>query len=94
MTEAAQARIANIALVKPMKARALEDRFLSMAQKGSIRSKVTEEEVKRLLEVLSKADESKSTKVTVSRDMCYVALSMSLRAGAKSRECPPLGLFA
>lgn len=49
LTPAAGERLANIALVKPDKARQLENYFLQAAQTGRLGGQVTEEQLKDML---------------------------------------------
>ncbi len=58
--------VANIALVKPDKARSVENMILSAAQRGAITEKVTEERLRGMLEQLSETA-SKQSKVTIQR---------------------------
>ncbi|KAK4787744.1 hypothetical protein SAY86_011577 [Trapa natans] len=62
----ARERIARIALVKPEKARGVEDVLLRSAQMGQIVEKVTEERLISLLEQIN-TQTSKQTKVTIQR---------------------------
>ncbi|KAK1282471.1 hypothetical protein QJS10_CPB22g00826 [Acorus calamus] len=62
----ARERIARIALVKPEKARGVEDVVLRAAQMGQITEKVSEERLISLLEQIN-TQTSKQTKVTIQR---------------------------
>ncbi|GBG87809.1 hypothetical protein CBR_g45965 [Chara braunii] len=62
----ARERLARIALVKPDKARSVEDLLLQGARFGKITSKVTEERLVMMLEQLSE-HEPKPTRVTIQR---------------------------
>ncbi|CAN0853868.1 Programmed cell death protein 5 [Linum grandiflorum] len=62
----ARERIARIALVKPEKARGVEDVILRAAQMGQIAEKVSEERLISLLEQIN-TQTSKQTKVTIQR---------------------------
>ncbi|CAI0424493.1 unnamed protein product [Linum tenue] len=62
----ARERIARIALVKPEKARGVEDVILRAAQMGQIVEKVSEERLISLLEQIN-TQTSKQTKVTIQR---------------------------
>lgn len=62
----ARERLARIALVKPEKARGVEDVVLRAAQMGQIAEKVTEERLITLLEQIN-TQTSKQTKVTIQR---------------------------
>ncbi|KAF3594330.1 hypothetical protein DY000_02023101, partial [Brassica cretica] len=69
LSSQARERIARIALVKPDKARGVEDVILKAAQMGQIVEKVSEERLITLLEQIN-SQTSKQTKVTVrSRDV-------------------------
>ncbi|KAL8152264.1 LOW QUALITY PROTEIN: hypothetical protein V2J09_010024 [Rumex salicifolius] len=65
----ARERIARIALVKPEKARGVEDVILRAAQMGQITEKVSEERLITLLEQIN-TQTTKQTKVTVSCKFC------------------------
>ncbi|KAG6511424.1 DNA-binding protein DDB_G0278111-like [Zingiber officinale] len=62
----ARERLARIALVKPDKARGVEDVILRAAQMGQISEKVSEERLISLLEQIN-SQTSKQTKVTIQR---------------------------
>ncbi|XP_038981651.1 DNA-binding protein DDB_G0278111-like isoform X1 [Phoenix dactylifera] len=62
----ARERLARIALVKPDKARGVEDVLLRAAQMGQISEKVSEERLISLLEQINNQT-SKQTKVTIQR---------------------------
>ncbi|CAN6975342.1 unnamed protein product, partial [Brassica rapa subsp. trilocularis] len=64
LSSQARERIARIALVKPEKARGVEDVILRAAQMGQIVEKVSEERLITLLEQIN-SQTSKQTKVTV-----------------------------
>lgn len=66
MQPAARERLSRIALVKPEKARGVEDILLNAAKKGQLGQKVTED---RLIELLEQVNEqtSQRTKVTIQR---------------------------
>ncbi|XP_057797686.1 uncharacterized protein LOC131013577 isoform X4 [Salvia miltiorrhiza] len=66
LTSEARARLARIALVKPEKARGVEDVILRAAQTGQIVEKVSEERLISLLEQIN-TQTSKETKVTIRR---------------------------
>ncbi|XP_047947915.1 DNA-binding protein DDB_G0278111 isoform X1 [Salvia hispanica] len=66
LTSEARARLARIALVKPEKARGVEDVILRAAQTGQIVEKVSEERLISLLEQINNQT-SKETKVTIRR---------------------------
>ncbi|KAJ7562858.1 hypothetical protein O6H91_03G086800 [Diphasiastrum complanatum] len=62
----ARERLARIALVKPEKARGVEDVILRSAQYGQITEKVSEERLIQLLEQINEQTQ-KTTKVTIQR---------------------------
>ncbi|KAM4101131.1 hypothetical protein ACB094_05G120000 [Castanea mollissima] len=62
----ARERIARIALVKPEKARGVEDVLLNAAQRGQIVEKVSEERLISLLEQIN-TQTTRQTKVTIQR---------------------------
>lgn len=64
-TEASE-RLSNVALVKPEKARQVENYVINAAQTGSLTGKVTEDQLKDLLSQVT-AQSQKQTKVTISR---------------------------
>jgi len=66
LTSQARERIARIALVKPEKARGVEDVILRAAQMGQIVEKVSEERLISLLEQIN-TQTTKQTKVTIQR---------------------------
>ncbi|MCD7461447.1 hypothetical protein HAX54_046136 [Datura stramonium] len=66
LTSEARARVARIALVKPDKARGVEDVILRAAQYGQITEKVSEQKLIELLEQIN-TQTSKQTKVTIQR---------------------------
>ncbi|KAI5670790.1 hypothetical protein M9H77_11154 [Catharanthus roseus] len=66
LTSEARERLARIALVKPEKARGVEDVILRAAQMGQIIEKVTEEKLISLLEQIN-TQTAKQTKVTIQR---------------------------
>ncbi|KIY98656.1 hypothetical protein MNEG_9308 [Monoraphidium neglectum] len=66
MMPEARERLARIALVKPDKARSVENMILGAAQRGAITEKVTEERLRGMLEQLSE-QASKSSKITIQR---------------------------
>lgn len=66
LTSEARARVARIALVKPDKARGVEDVILRAAQYGQITEKVSEEKLIQLLEQIN-TQTTKQTKVTIQR---------------------------
>ncbi|KAF8065805.1 Pdcd5 [Scenedesmus sp. PABB004] len=62
----ARERLARIALVKPDKARNVESMILNAAKRGALQSKVSEEQLKGMLEQLSER-ESAASKITIQR---------------------------
>ncbi|KAF5176613.1 Programmed cell death protein [Thalictrum thalictroides] len=66
LSSQARERIARIALVKPEKARGVEDVILRAAQMGQIAEKVSEEKLISLLEQINNQT-TKQTKVTIQR---------------------------
>eukprot|EP00243_Klebsormidium_subtile_P013614 TRINITY_DN9095_c0_g1_i1.p2 TRINITY_DN9095_c0_g1~~TRINITY_DN9095_c0_g1_i1.p2 ORF type:complete len:129 (+),score=41.29 TRINITY_DN9095_c0_g1_i1:570-956(+) len=66
MSPEARARLARIALVKPDKARGVEDLVIRMAQMGQITEKVTEDRLISLLEQINEQQQTR-TKVTIQR---------------------------
>ncbi|EFN54396.1 hypothetical protein CHLNCDRAFT_24727, partial [Chlorella variabilis] len=66
MQPSARDRLARISLVKPDKARAIEDMLIMAARRGQIQEKVSEARLIELLEQVSEQTEKK-TKVTIQR---------------------------
>ncbi|XP_018449319.1 uncharacterized protein LOC108820811 isoform X1 [Raphanus sativus] len=66
LSSQARERIARIALVKPEKAKGVEDVILRAAQMGQIVEKVSEERLITLLEQIN-SQTTKQTKVTIQR---------------------------
>lgn len=66
LTSEARERVARIALVKPEKAKGVEDIILRAAQMGQIVEKVSEQKLIELLEQIN-TQTSKQTKVTIQR---------------------------
>lgn len=66
MQPSARERLNRIALVKPDKARAVEDMLLNAAQRGQIGEKVSEARLIDMLEDINERTQSK-TKVTIQR---------------------------
>ncbi|GAB4822110.1 hypothetical protein N2152v2_009156 [Parachlorella kessleri] len=67
---AARERLARIALVKPDKARGVEEIVLRAARSGQIREKVSEERLIELLEQVNEQTQQK-TKVTIQRRRAF-----------------------
>ncbi|KAL0398377.1 UNVERIFIED_CONTAM: DNA-binding protein DDB [Sesamum radiatum] len=72
LTSEARARLARIALVKPEKARGVEDVIIRAAQMGQIVDQVSEERLISLLEQIN-TQTTKETKVTFSGSMNKVS---------------------
>ncbi|XP_074269703.1 uncharacterized protein LOC141592780 [Silene latifolia] len=66
LSAAARERLSRIALVKPEKARGVEDVIIRAAQSGQIAEKVTEEKLITLLEQIN-TQTTKQTRVTIQR---------------------------
>ncbi|KAJ1952484.1 hypothetical protein EC988_003531 [Linderina pennispora] len=66
LTNEARERIGRIALVRPERASAIEGMLMRMAKMGQIRKKVTEEDLKGMLEELN-AETAAETTITYSR---------------------------
>jgi programmed cell death protein 5 len=66
MTGEARERLARIALVKPDKARSVEDMVLNAARRGALTEKVSEERLRGMLEQLSEQS-SRQSKITIQR---------------------------
>ncbi|BBN07318.1 programmed cell death protein 5 [Marchantia polymorpha subsp. ruderalis] len=67
LSSEARERLSRIALVKPDKARGVEDLILRSAQYGQITEKVSEERLISLLEQINEQTQKKTTKVTIQR---------------------------
>ncbi|KAL3685650.1 hypothetical protein R1sor_003672 [Riccia sorocarpa] len=67
LTPEARERLSRIALVKPEKARGVEDLILRSAQYGQITEKVTEDRLISLLEQINEQTQKKTTTVTFQR---------------------------
>ena len=63
----ARERLARIELVKPEKARAIQEMLLGAARQGAIREQVSEERLIELLEQVNERSEKTVTKVTIQR---------------------------
>ncbi|KAI8464767.1 MAG: PDCD5-related protein [Monoraphidium minutum] len=66
MMPEARERLARIALVKPDKARSVENMILAAAQRGAITEKVSEDRLRSMLEQISERD-GKQSKITIQR---------------------------
>ncbi|KAG2482737.1 hypothetical protein HYH03_018332 [Edaphochlamys debaryana] len=67
MTNDARERLARIAIVKPDKARGVENMILAAAQRGALQAKVTEERLKELLEQINEREGASKPKITIQR---------------------------
>ncbi|KAL2629849.1 hypothetical protein R1flu_014535 [Riccia fluitans] len=67
LTPEARERLSRIALVKPEKARGVEDLILRSAQYGQITEKVSEDRLISLLEQINEQSQKKTTTVTFQR---------------------------
>ncbi|EEY63116.1 uncharacterized protein PITG_14768 [Phytophthora infestans T30-4] len=63
----ARERLARIAIVKPEKARAIEDMVIQMAQRGQLAAKIDEDKLIDLLNQVGVNEEKQRTKVTMKR---------------------------
>ncbi|ETI53334.1 hypothetical protein, variant 3 [Phytophthora nicotianae] len=59
--------VARIAIVKPEKARAIEDMVIQMAQRGQLAAKIDEDKLIDLLNQVGVTEEKQRTKVTMKR---------------------------
>ena len=66
LTPAAKERLDRIALVKPEKAVAVSQMINSMAQRGALTEKITDERIKGMLNSVT-GNERPTTKVTIQR---------------------------
>ncbi len=67
ITPEARARLARIALVKPDKARRVEEIILNAARRGQLPEKVSEQRLVELLEQIQEKEGGGKTKVTIQR---------------------------
>lgn len=67
MQPAARERLSRIALVKPDKARGVEDLLLNAAKRGQLGQKVSEERLIELLEQVNQQAGAGKTRVTIQR---------------------------
>ncbi|GAB9466209.1 hypothetical protein Gpo141_00003587 [Globisporangium polare] len=67
MQPEARERLSRIAIVKPEKARAIEDMVIQMAQRGQLAAKIDEEKLIDLLARAGETEEKQRTKVTMKR---------------------------
>uniref|UniRef100_K3WXD1 Programmed cell death protein 5 n=1 Tax=Globisporangium ultimum (strain ATCC 200006 / CBS 805.95 / DAOM BR144) TaxID=431595 RepID=K3WXD1_GLOUD len=63
----ARERLSRIAIVKPEKARAIEDMVIQMAQRGQLAAKIDEDKLIDLLNRAGETEEKQRTKVTMKR---------------------------
>mmetsp|Transcript_10587 Transcript_10587/g.25327 ORF Transcript_10587/g.25327 Transcript_10587/m.25327 type:complete len:134 (-) Transcript_10587:24-425(-) len=63
----ARERLSRIAIVKPDKARAIENQLIQMAQRGMVRSKIDEKQLIGMLEGIDKKADGERTKITFKR---------------------------
>ncbi|KAJ2449107.1 hypothetical protein EV183_005077 [Coemansia sp. RSA 2336] len=63
----ARQRLGTIKMVKPEKARKVEDAILRMAQMGQIRSKITEEQLKGILDQFNETQSKQDVKIVYNR---------------------------
>lgn len=73
--------VSRIAIVKPDKARAIEDMVIQMAQRGQLAAKIDEDKLIDLLNQVGVTEEKQRTKVTVRR------------ACSQKHVCPPNALL-
>lgn len=64
MDAEARERLSRVAVVKPGVARGIEDQLIAMARGGRLRAKITEQQVKDLL---NQASSEPETKITIQR---------------------------
>jgi len=67
MTAEARERLARIALVKPEKARGVENMILAAAQRGQLGEKVSDERLMSMLEQISEREGAAKPKITIQR---------------------------
>lgn len=66
MDKSALARLSNLATVKPEKSQAIENHIIQMARTGQIRGKMTDDDLRRLLDQIA-GQGAKTTKVKYDR---------------------------
>ncbi|CAI5746470.1 unnamed protein product [Peronospora destructor] len=71
MLPSARERLARIAIVKPEKARAIEEMVIQMAQRGQLAAKIDEEKLIDLLNQVGATEEKQRVKVTIKRRMYF-----------------------
>jgi len=67
MTSEARERLSRIALVKPDKARGVENMILAAAQRGQLGEKVSDERLLSMLEQISEREGTAKPKITIQR---------------------------
>ncbi|PAA68644.1 hypothetical protein BOX15_Mlig021263g1, partial [Macrostomum lignano] len=67
LDQAARARLNTLAMTKPEKAALVEQRLIAMARSGQIADKVSEEQLKQILESAGGSGSSKSVNVKFDR---------------------------
>ncbi|GLC34650.1 hypothetical protein PLESTB_001238500 [Pleodorina starrii] len=67
MTNEARERLSRIAIVKPEKARGVENMILAAAQRGALTAKVSEERLVQLLEQVNEREGASKPKITIQR---------------------------
>nr|XP_027322628.1 programmed cell death protein 5 isoform X3 [Anas platyrhynchos] len=78
LDQAARARLSNLALVKPDKAKAVENYLIQMARYGQLPGKITEQVLIEILEKASQQTEKTTTvKLWWQQTVCYAELSSS-----------------
>lgn len=64
--------MSRIAIVKPEKARAIEDMVIQMAQRGQLTAKINEDKLIELLNRAVESEDKQRTKVTVIRALSCI----------------------
>ncbi|PLW22148.1 hypothetical protein PCASD_12260 [Puccinia coronata f. sp. avenae] len=68
----ARERLSRIALVRPQRARQVEDMLISMAQAGRLRGRVTEEQLISVLDQLERSESGAATSANQPKKITYV----------------------
>ncbi|KAH9448265.1 hypothetical protein MJO28_011807 [Puccinia striiformis f. sp. tritici] len=68
----ARERLSRIALVRPQRARQVEDMLIRMAQTGQLRGRVTEEQLISVLDQLERAESGSTASVNQPKKITYV----------------------
>ncbi|KAA1113451.1 hypothetical protein PGT21_031795 [Puccinia graminis f. sp. tritici] len=68
----ARERLSRIALVRPQRARQIEDMLIRMAQSGQLRGRVTEEQLISVLDQLERAESGSTASVNQPKKITYV----------------------